>query len=176
MLGVHTAEEKLLRIISSSWMQRLWSVQETLLARRLVFEFADDLMPLEDLIPTGKDLLDPLMAHLASEVFWLTKHGSDFGIGDIVKALRWRTTSRASDETLAISGLLNVDAMELVNLPAELRMPTFLMRVRNLPSNIIFTSSPKLTDMPGFRWVPRTLMYPSSVKDLHGTCGLESVL
>ncbi|KAK0462720.1 hypothetical protein IW261DRAFT_177955 [Armillaria novae-zelandiae] len=156
-------EERLLQIISSGWMQRLWTLQEALLARKLIFEFADGFSTLDELIPIQEeDLLDVLLTQLSAEIFRLTKYqryatSNGFGIGDVAQSLRWRTTSRAGDETLAISGLLNVDAFELVNLPASQRMTTLLLRVRKLPSNIIFMPGPKL-NQSCFRWAPRTMM------------------
>ncbi|KAK0471370.1 hypothetical protein IW261DRAFT_896440 [Armillaria novae-zelandiae] len=156
-------EERLLRIISSAWMQRLWTLQEALLARKLIFEFADGFSTLDELIPIHEeDLFDVLLTHLSAEIFRLTKSqpyviSIGFSIGDVARSLRWRTTSRAGDETLAISGLLNVDAFELVNLPASQRMRTLLLRVQKLPSNIIFMPGPKLNES-GFRWAPRTMM------------------
>ncbi|PBK87266.1 hypothetical protein ARMGADRAFT_972087 [Armillaria gallica] len=155
-------EERLLCIISSGWMQRLWTLQEALLARKLVFEFADGFKTLDELIPMGEDLVDVLLTQLSAEIFRLTKYqryatSNGFGIGDVGKSLRWRTTSRAGDETLAISGLLNVDAFELVNLPASQRMMTLFLRVQRLPSDIIFIPGPKLNES-GFRWAPKTMM------------------
>ncbi|KAK7029467.1 hypothetical protein VNI00_014500 [Paramarasmius palmivorus] len=153
-------EEKLLSVISSGWMQRLWTLQEGLLAQRLIFSFADGLMNLDDLIPVGEDLLDCLLTELCTEIFRLTKYRTDsasFGIGDLARSLVWRTTSKAEDETLAIAGLANVDAKELVSMPPEERMKAFLLRVRKLPPDIIFMSVPKLKD-PGFSWAPQTLM------------------
>ncbi|SJL08716.1 uncharacterized protein ARMOST_12085 [Armillaria ostoyae] len=155
-------EEKLLHIISSGWMQRLWTLQEGLLARKLIFEFADGFATLDQLIPMGEDLVDVLLTQLAAEIFRLTKYqrcatSNGFGLGDVAKSLRWRTTSRAGDETLAISGLLNIDAFELVNLPASQRMMTLFLRVQKLPSDIIFIPGPKLNES-GFRWAPKTMM------------------
>ncbi|KAI0059449.1 hypothetical protein BV25DRAFT_1828975 [Artomyces pyxidatus] len=151
-------EEKLLRIISSGWMQRLWTLQEGLLAQILVFEFADGLSTIDELIPVGEALLDP-------EVFRLTKYKrysqEGFGLGDVAHSLRYRTTSKAEDETLAISGLLNVDAGKLVSLPAPQRMRSLLLQTHKLPSNIIFVLGEKL-DEPGFRWAPKTLMHGRS--------------
>ncbi|KIY47290.1 hypothetical protein FISHEDRAFT_45653 [Fistulina hepatica ATCC 64428] len=62
-----------------------------------------------------------------------------------------------SDETLAIAGLLDVDALELVDLAAEERMKMLLMRVKKLPSDIILIPGEKL-EMPGFRWAPKMPM------------------
>ncbi len=68
-------EERLLHIISSGWMQRLWTLQEGLLARKLIFEFADGFATLDELIPTQEeDLLDALLTQLAAEIFRLTKY------------------------------------------------------------------------------------------------------
>ncbi|PBK87249.1 hypothetical protein ARMGADRAFT_998177 [Armillaria gallica] len=155
-------EERLLHIISSGWMQRLWTLQEGLLARKHIFEFADGFATLDELIPMGEDLFDALTTQLATEIFRLTKYqryvtSNGFGLGDVAQSLRWRTTSRAEDETLAISGLLNVDAFELVNLPASQRMMTLLLRVQKLPSDVLFMPGPKLKES-GFRWAPKTMM------------------
>ncbi|KAG7088528.1 hypothetical protein E1B28_012511 [Marasmius oreades] len=157
-------EEKLLSVLSCGWMQRLWTLQEALLARRLTFAFADCLEDIDKLLPVGEDqLLDSLVTGLSGEIFRMVKHqrslvnSASFGIGDLARSLQWRSTSKSGDETLAIAGLANVDAKELVKLPSHERMRIFLLRVQELPSNIIFMSVPKL-DEPGFRWAPRTLM------------------
>ncbi|KAK0497976.1 hypothetical protein EDD18DRAFT_1331051 [Armillaria luteobubalina] len=191
-------EERLLHIISSGWMQRLWTLQEALLARQLVLEFADSFAALGDkLIPAegtpihledtptrvedtptrvkdaptrvedevnrvGEHAGDVLISQLAAEIFRLRKYrryarSTSFTLGDVAQSLRWRTTSRPEDETLAISGLLNVDAFELVNLPASQRMMTLLLRVQKLPRSIITIPGPKLYEV-GFRWAPKTMM------------------
>jgi hypothetical protein len=69
-------------------------------------------------------------------------------------------TSKTSDETLAIYGLLNLNALELANLPPEQCMQTFFLRIQKLPNDIIFLSSVKLNDV-GFHWAPKTLMLHS---------------
>ena len=157
-------EEKLLSILSCGWMHRLWTLQEGLLARCLVFAFADGLKNIDDLIPVGEDITDCLLTDLSSEIFRLTKYqrslrmdSGEFGIGDIVHSLEWRTTSRAEDETLAIAGLANVDARELINLPPHERMRAFLLQVEKFPPGVIFMFVPKLK-VPGFFWAPQTLM------------------
>ncbi|KAK0497985.1 hypothetical protein EDD18DRAFT_1160471 [Armillaria luteobubalina] len=158
--------EKLLYIISSGWMQRLWTLQEALLVQNLIFEFADGFATLDELIPKGEDLLDVPLALLSAEIFRLTKYqrfatSDGYGIGDVARSLRQGT------ETLAISGLLNVDAFELVSLPASQRMMTLLLRVQKLPSDIIFIPGPRLNES-GFRWAPRTMMtsIEASISDI----------
>lgn len=157
-------EDKLLQILTSAWMQRLWTLQEALLARKLVFEFSDGLVAIQELLPKGEELLDVLKTQLAAEIFRLSKRWNyvekdlgAFGLGDVARSLQWRTTSRSDDETLAISSLLNISTYELVSLPPEKRMKTLLLRVCNLPSNILFLSGSKL-DEPGFRWAPKSFL------------------
>ncbi|KAA8647223.1 hypothetical protein EYZ11_008656 [Aspergillus tanneri] len=151
-------ELKLLRILSSGWMQRLWTLQEGILANEVIFALTDGLVTLAELIPSGQDLFNGVVADLASEVFRLQKYKQRvLTISDISAALRWRMTSKSEDEVLAISGLLNVDAYTLAGLSAEKRMSTFLLEVRQLPYNIIFLSGAKLNE-PAFHWAPTTFM------------------
>ncbi|CAP79837.1 Pc12g02100 [Penicillium rubens Wisconsin 54-1255] len=157
-------ELKLLRVISSPWMQRLWTLQEAILSKEVIFAFADNqLAPLAELIPSGEDLLaNAVAADLASEIFRLQKYKERIlTLSDISSALRWRTSSKPADETLAIAGLFDtndkVNAFTLAGLPAEKRMASFLLSLRHLPYNIIFLSGRKLTE-PAFRWAPTTFM------------------
>ncbi|KAL4781520.1 hypothetical protein BJX76DRAFT_359809 [Aspergillus varians] len=151
-------ELKLLRILSSGWMQRLWTLQEGILAKEVLFAFADGQATLAELIPSGEDLFTGVASDLASEVFRLQKYKERvLTISDVSRALRWRTTSKTEDETLAISGLLNVDAFTLAGLYPEKRMSTFLLGVRQLPYNLIFLPGPKLNE-PAFRWAPKSFM------------------
>ncbi|THV07681.1 hypothetical protein K435DRAFT_265252 [Dendrothele bispora CBS 962.96] len=155
-------EEKLLRIITSAWMQRLWTLQEGLFASKLVFEFSDGLAPLEDLLPRTEEELtgSPLLVELALELHRMRKHiqpPHSITLGDAAQSLRWRTSSRLADETLAISGLLNVNPVDLYDLSPQQRMRKFLIQIRNLPPDIIFMQGPKLEER-GFRWAPATMM------------------
>ncbi|OCH92337.1 hypothetical protein OBBRIDRAFT_773476 [Obba rivulosa] len=182
-------EERLLRIITSAWMQRLWTFQEVALARKLVFEFIDGLTEIEELLPNLDGMLDVITYNLAAEINRLLKRRElpryeqrgrpGFGLGDVARALGWRTTSRMEDETLAVSSLLDVDAFELVSLPPEKRMQTMLTRLHHLPANILFIGGKKLTE-PGFRWAPETLMIRGGlqldVSDRDALCTAEGLL
>ncbi len=159
--------EKLLHLLSSRWMQRLWILEEGILAQKLVFEFSNVLVALEELLLMEEEMFNPVLVDLSAELFRLIKHQfrpGSFDISDAIHALCWQTTSRESDETLAVSGLLNLDAFELVNLPPDQRMQTFLLHIQNLHRDIIFLSGVKL-NKEGFRWAPRTLIrhLPSSL-------------
>ncbi|KAI0723252.1 hypothetical protein C8Q76DRAFT_389436 [Earliella scabrosa] len=156
-------EEKLLRVIGSGWMQRLWTLQEAMLAQKLVFELSDTMVDVADIIPSGEGFFDPLLMDLASEVFRLRHYQSrtqpyaNFNVSHVAHALRWRSTSKAADETLAVAGLLGIDAMVLVQLLPGQRMRSFLLQIGKLPRDIVFVIAPRL-DLPYFQWAPTTLM------------------
>lgn len=163
-------EESILRVLTSGWMQKLWTLQEGMLARRLYFEFSDGIIGFDELVPAEEDeYVDPLITSLAAEVYRLSTYQfltrgrkpgevpSPFSIAGIARALHWRSTKRVEDETLAITGLLHVDAGELVKLPRNERMKTLLLRVGRVDPHIVFLPGDKLA-MDGFTWAPRTLM------------------
>ncbi|EMD37259.1 hypothetical protein CERSUDRAFT_94267 [Gelatoporia subvermispora B] len=160
-------EEKLLRIVTSGWMQRLWTLQESLLASTLVFEFTDGLVAIQDLIPYSPcDMTHPVRLCFYGDIFSLMKNvlrdetrrtRTALGLGEVAAALQYRTTSKPEDETLAISSLLDVDVSQLLAAPPDERMTTLFMMLRRLPFDIPFIRGAKLTK-PGFRWAPRTLM------------------
>ncbi|EMD34284.1 hypothetical protein CERSUDRAFT_107500 [Gelatoporia subvermispora B] len=165
--------EKLLRVMTSGWIQRLWTLQEASLAHNLVFEFSDGLLRVEDLTADISGASTPAMYELALRLKHIRrrsgppKGGPDAVelqtpvLGDVITDVRWRTTSKAEDETLAIAGLLRIDASELVDVPPDKRMMALLTKVHKVPSNIIFMPEPHLSK-PGFRWAPTTFMHSNS--------------
>ncbi|KAL8346354.1 hypothetical protein RB598_000317 [Gaeumannomyces tritici] len=152
---------KALRVLTSGWMRRLWTLQEALFAKELHLVFADDnLLLLRDVIPSPREmLLHQHLTDLASELFRLTKLSryKDYRIGDAARSLRWRTTNRPSDETLAIASLLGVQPAALVDLKADERMMYLLRAIGRIPKNILFLPGSKLPS-PGFRWAPTSFM------------------
>lgn len=159
------SEEKLLRVLVSGWMQRLWTLQEGLLAHKLVFEFSDGLVSLDKLVPELRcvSIADMVYNTLATKIFDLSlyqrsRRGSfEFSFTDVIRSLRSRTTSKTEDEAVAIAGLLNLDAAKLSGVPPDQRMKEFLLGIENLPKDIILSSGVKLQE-PGFRWAPETFL------------------
>ncbi|OCH91172.1 hypothetical protein OBBRIDRAFT_546417 [Obba rivulosa] len=162
-------KEQLLCIMTSMWMHRMWTFQEAVLAPDLFFEFSDGLMPARTLLAAASDETDTTIMALKSQLAPLlfrscmrpAKHAArwEFGwsLGFVSQSLKRRTTSKLEDETLAIARLLDVDSYELVNLPPQDRMSSLLLKLRNIPTDIVFTHAPRL-DRPRFRWAPKTFM------------------
>ncbi|RPD73448.1 hypothetical protein L226DRAFT_488582, partial [Lentinus tigrinus ALCF2SS1-7] len=167
-------EEKAVRVLTSGWAQRLWTLQEAMLACNLNFEFSDGITRIEELIPATEEIMDdPLMPSLGMELHRLTTYRErggvrpqPFTLAQVARALKWRSTSKSEDETLAISGLVGVDAAELVALPSHAeRMKALLLGLGSVDPGIITFPGVRL-DIPGFTWAPQTLM-------IHGTANMS---
>ncbi|OCH84218.1 hypothetical protein OBBRIDRAFT_764553 [Obba rivulosa] len=162
-------QEKQLRVATSGWIQRLWTLQETAVAKAVVFEFSDGLLSIKELFASPWDVsANPVVCFLSMSLYRLGKWAENLAPAPedtfyyLFDALEFRTTSKLEDETVAVSGLLGVDAFELASLPPEQRMMGLLLRIRELPSDIILLGGQKL-NKPGFRWAPRTLMLPGGL-------------
>lgn len=151
---------KILRVLTSGWMRRLWTLQEAVLSKELHLVFADAQLLLKDLMPTPNDmLLFPHLTDLAGELFRLIKLSSygSYSIGDIARSLQWRTTNRPPDETLAIASLLGAKPAVFVDLDPEQRMMRLIQHIGKLPRNVLFLPGAKL-QFSGFRWAPKSFM------------------
>ncbi|KAI0754562.1 hypothetical protein C8Q80DRAFT_374440 [Daedaleopsis nitida] len=166
-----------LRLTTCSWMQRVWTLQEALLARELQFEFSDGLVPIATLHDAHSAAFAPAASFMgpfpsdfavyrgvSNNVLVLLQNLAPsrpkwwFSIVDIISLLGNRTTSKPEDETLAIAGLFRIDAAKLLaETDADARMKVFLLALGvKLPATIIFNTVPKLR-FPGLRWAPRAL-------------------
>ncbi|KAF2733325.1 hypothetical protein EJ04DRAFT_605798 [Polyplosphaeria fusca] len=161
-------ENILLRIVTSPWMQRLWTLQEAVLSRWLVFQFRDQLASALDIwsavVISTNHGANPIVQVLANEFLKLLKHRSEFlkipsqlELGDIYRMLRIRTTSRASDETHAIAGLFGLDALALLREPPDTRLMKFFQMIKSVPSDIVFLKRKRM-EADGFRWAPKSML------------------
>ncbi|KAI0651211.1 hypothetical protein C8Q79DRAFT_922032 [Trametes meyenii] len=198
----------LLYIASSGWVRRVWTLQEGLLARELWFEFAEgpvniDMKPgrrpgAANRPPDSKasaavegqataqpqageyEGIVPILKYRDDHRDHAQGQDSSLTIGDIAKLLDNRTTTRAEDETLAVSTLLpprvDIDTLLSVsgpNIAAE-RMKVLLLQIRELPIDIPMWFLPRLS-IPCFSWAPQTLASTGSsgiggLSDKTGIC------
>ncbi|RDX42001.1 hypothetical protein OH76DRAFT_1298618, partial [Lentinus brumalis] len=140
-------EEYLLRIATSGWMQRIWTLQEGILARELFFEVADGLIDctcFDGASYYAAGSMIPLLQYCHKDDSALTYQPRSLAskpvrcdVNDLIALLRYRTTSHPEDETLAVAGLLGVDARMLVKVEGQQeRMKALLMRVGRLPRQL----------------------------------------
>ncbi|KAJ7508991.1 hypothetical protein B0H11DRAFT_1963401 [Mycena galericulata] len=116
-------EECLLRIATSGWMQRVWTLQEGMLSRELHFALMDGIIDCTHFNGFSFALAQrvfPLLQYRRSETALTYDPCSDTPptctINEIIGLLRYRTTSKPQDEPVAISGLLGVNTGTLTDL------------------------------------------------------------
>ncbi|KAI0690559.1 hypothetical protein C8T65DRAFT_834361 [Cerioporus squamosus] len=179
-------EECLLRIATSGWMQRIWTLQEGILARELFFEVADGLIDCThfDGAPYhAAGGMIPLLQYCRRDDSTLTYRSRSLAsrqvqctVNDLIVLLRYRTTSHPEDEALAVAGLLGVDAGVLVKVEGQQeRMKALLTRVGRLPRQLaVFGWFCDRLSIPNFTWAPMSLsdvLWPGDPDDpLVATC------
>jgi hypothetical protein len=161
-----TNAETLLRILSSHWNSRLWTLQEGALAKNLFFQFVDRAYNSEQ----GID--DMLEENLSISV--VTLHSTIVQNFQDIRSLAWsgeqnliawahalqiRSTSVQEDEALCLGALMNLDLTTMVKAQPDKRMEIFWTGLKSVPAAIIFYRGNKF-DVPGWRWAPRSFLRP----------------
>ena len=130
--------ERELRVITSDWMRRVWTLQEALLTRpgNLYWQSKEQALAAEDIWQENKEhnplvvsyrmsAFDRRLPVLAIEPGDPDKLSNDFL--DIIYALRYRSLSRVEDETICIAPIIGLDRKELlVSKVYTTRIKTFL--------------------------------------------------
>lgn len=153
-------EAKIVSLSLSKWQERLWTLQESSLSKRVVFAFEDGFAPAEAIasesspkvhrpvVMTGQILLDNLSD-------WV--HNNEVTVGGLQRNLYRRTSSRPDDESLAIAPFLKIDIAPLLEVQGEERMMRFWSMARHVPKGIVLHSLPMI-DHDGYGWAPRSIM------------------
>lgn len=161
-----SAEEVMLRLALAPWNRRLWTLQEGLLSRNLFYQMsravvssAALLAAAEDSVPTAA-ITFPTRALARFHAFDKResfRKETKYTLGTIVNMLHGRTSSKPSDETLAIAALVRRDPSELYSLAGEARMGAFFRLLRKVNQDILFFSRDRLAEK-GLRWAPKTFL------------------
>ena len=170
-----------MKIRMSNWAQRLWTLQEAVLAKRkgLHVQFQDGPVGgalLREARDAAKDDITHQYhyvwkaGHPFSSAVWKLRQGlADKAVARAWEAVQFRSSTAPQDETLVLANVLKLNVVKLEKIGAELepaekiaskRMIKFLemldeKRGLGIPSGIIFLAPPKLT-AEGFGWAPKT--------------------
>lgn len=112
-----SAKELLWELVSSAWMQRLWTYQESFLATSIAVQLQDSFLDFKcstlprSTIPATVQVVWTSLYSLVSSLRpdQLQEMARKTKLGEVLTALNWRTTSTHGDETLAVAALLDVD-------------------------------------------------------------------
>ena len=173
-----TREEQITRIFFSTWMRRLWTLEEGILSReKLVFQFRDGTVRFSDLgdlshfsesvTATGSIMYENLLVNLPDLANYYRCPAEDTRywcsiIAEILPALEYRSTTKAIDEPLCLAHILKLDASKLVVIDDTNHRMEKLLRMFSengtiFPKRFLFTREPKLP-IDGFRWAPASFM------------------
>ncbi|EXJ81203.1 hypothetical protein A1O3_07493 [Capronia epimyces CBS 606.96] len=156
-------EEQLARLSCSSWLRRLWTLQEAVLGVKVLLQFVDGAVNLmTDIIQRLQD--DSNFFRLTQVVFtefvdfpWrialLRQQGGGHRIIKLWNACQYRDTSELQDEALCLTILLGLDTRLITSTPVEVRWRTFPLQQATFPKDLVFTSGPRVP-LDGFRWAP----------------------
>lgn len=164
-------EEIVVRILSSTWMRRIWTLQEGLLAKNLIFFLEDYLLRRDELLSnifqngisgaiTATGVIELVAFSLKSYV------AKPANLAHLLHLLSYRTSSRLDDETIAISPLLHIDVKRLTPYSGERRAVEFWKCLKTIPAEIIFLNGDRITTW-GYRWAPRRLVWAGGAFGSH---------
>ena len=177
-------EKILLRMATSQWLKRLWTLQEGAFARALIFETMEAGLPITNLFTYWKE---QEAENIHNRLPWVTSAlvTSFLALPDLeagkrfiamCEQVRWRSTSRSTDEPICLATVLGLDVTEILGASDDRKMIKFLHLQRMFLSDVLFWKIPRL-HIEGYRWAPRSfLSRPSSTGfrggslDAYGFC------
>lgn len=190
--GMHV-DEACLRIATSRWMTRLWTLQEGALPAKnfkLWFQFTKTALPVATLYEylykimradiRRRGIVGSVLArfHTFMPLFdKATTEDRGAKLEDIMRGLLYRSVTVPSDEPLIIATLLASDLDPiLASEPAE-RMNTLWRTLGASPcglnKSILFHMGQR-TQQPGLRWAPRSLLSLDCPLSLHSSLSPNS--
>lgn len=156
-----STEDLYAHIYLSAWMQRMWTYEEAVLAKELIFVLKDGFHTYRvDTGPSMRRTVSVVWQSIATQLYRLRADQDRLNIGQIYQAFRYRLTNVPQEEFLSVSGMVNLDTDSLLRVKGEERAKKFWLMLKSIPFNVPFSDCPKLSE-PGFRWAPKTMMHPS---------------
>ncbi len=162
--------EAFARVVSSSWMQRLWTLQEGRLAQRLYFQFADGPVELREIFnslpvspfpaKTEKFVsLEITMSYRASRLHTTSEQMELFdvlyeGVIATREAVVSRGLTKDSDEAFCLATLMNLDLKSITDAPIGKTMEKLWDMIRMIPLSLIFSKAPMKLPTLGYHWAP----------------------
>ena len=160
----NTHDSLFLNYVTASWNRRIWTLQESHISNNTIFLFADGLKSWQHLqtLANQDEFPSPLATHFALELWSMKAQHEIKSIGLFARHLRWRTTSKSEDETVAIAPLLGLPTDRLSALQGEERLCEFWKLVERVPKGIVFIQGIERLTSRNFTWAPKSLVGASS--------------
>ena len=153
-------QEFLARITASTWVRRYWTLQEALLTKNLLFQFAEEAIRIID----PPDQTENLYLHFYDNEIGYFANNTDFmmrnralscsehhKVESIWSSLGGRSTSHKADELICVAALLDMDLGKLLDLDEADRMASFWKMYKEFPLGVLCRPAKKLED-PTVPW------------------------
>jgi Heterokaryon incompatibility protein (HET) len=165
-------QELAIRILSSTWMKRLWTLQEGALAKRLCFflEGGDSWVWASWLLKVADSNAHCLITAELGRTLVKMCVGSPFkemSLAAMLHMIPFRSCSRLDDETLALAPVMGLDVTSLLKARGDKRMVHFWMLLGQVPPATPFIPGQKL-DIPGYRWALKSFATEVTTVEIWG--------
>lgn len=174
-----SAIEMNMRVRMSNWSQRLWTLQEAVLATDLHVQFEKGTVSVKELEEARDQARNDIYhdyhhvwkaGHPFSFAVWkLRQPQEDYRVQRAWEAVQFRLVKEPQDEAIIIANVLKLDVKGLEEIGDPLENPSKIAAKRmvkllkmldqkpglGIPSGIIFLPPPKL-DVEGYGWAPET--------------------
>ncbi len=161
-----------MRAATSNWSRRLWTLQESLLARDLWVQLSDDAV---SFLMTGEGLFDdemkvwqPINLAALQNIYslnWLQHPQASKDLYNLVRSCQSRSTSKSQDEAFCLATLLDINPDKILAAANDRKMIQFWLSLARCSVHILFMGGLKIQE-PGFRWAPSSLLQSQSEEGL----------
>jgi hypothetical protein len=164
--------ELCLRIATSIWNHRLWTMQECVLPRKNYIVFKNGICSMDDVAKNHSEYTSLIASRASLSIFHLLYPETrqvPVHLGSLHSWAARRDCSRPSDEALALAPLLDLPVSPLTVLKDEERMAKFWLLVGRVPKDVIFVelkACDRLAKL-GFLWAPKSFM-SIAAETMHG--------
>ncbi|KAL9601180.1 MAG: hypothetical protein Q9219_002680 [cf. Caloplaca sp. 3 TL-2023] len=177
------------QVSCSSWMRRLWTLQEGRLAQKVWFQFADEAVDVQSVFtkfvrPCSSPGIDYFICtgiyvrlwmqvwHSADQIRKTSKVASL--LSSINLSLASRSVSVPTDEALCLFTLMGMDLTQVTSVPLARRMEVFWRTFDRVPQSILFSKAPNKMPVTGLHWAPSSCLGFQSDKEWLGPQTLNS--
>ncbi|KAL9038306.1 MAG: hypothetical protein Q9180_003218, partial [Flavoplaca navasiana] len=177
------------QVSCSSWMRRLWTLQEGRLAENVWFQFADKAVNVKTVfthldrrsIPSR---VDYWLGHAISLDLWMQiwyrggkVRNTSFVAGSLSStshSLRTRSVSVPTDEALCLLNIMDMDLTRVTTVEPTKRMEVFWRAFEKVPKSFLFSKANEKMLAKGIHWAPSSFMGFQSEKEWLGPRNLNS--
>ncbi|KAL8690593.1 MAG: hypothetical protein Q9218_003997 [Villophora microphyllina] len=171
------------QVTCSSWMRRLWTLQEGRLAQRVWFQFADKAVDVKRVFENLDRSRVPSRIEFSIQAalyvqLWLQIWTDDMPIRNtgavtaLIFSTRFAVSSRSvsvpSDEALCLFTLMGMDLRQITTVPAAKRMEILWRKLSKVPISFLFSKASKKMCETGLHWAPASFLGLQSEKEWIG--------